>query len=309
MGISIEELGKRYGARWVLRDLTLSVKPGEIVGLLGPNGAGKSTTMKILTGILTPNAGRAAVNGTDVTDLRSAWRQGIGYLPEHNPLYAELYVREYLRYVARIYRVDSVSKAVERAVAITGLAPELHQRIGHLSKGYRQRVGLAAALLHDPETLVLDEPTSGLDPNQIVEIRQAIREVGQTKAILLSSHIMQEVESMCDRVVIMNHGRLVAEGRTGEVMGRAAGNVVVVGFAESVEKQLIESWFPGKRVESLPSDEWAIYGVAPREAQLLLFSKAVEFGKPLITLYARQSHLEDVFRALTTTVDVLQEAV
>lgn len=299
MGIVIEELGRRYGARWVLRDLTLSVKPGEIVGLLGPNGAGKSTTMKILTGTLTPNAGRAAVNGTDVTDLRPAWRRGIGYLPEHNPLYTELYVREYLLYVARIYRIEKPKNAVAQAVEITGLQPEQHQRVGHLSKGYRQRVGLAAALLHDPETLILDEPTSGLDPNQIVEIRQAIRNVGQTKAILLSSHIMQEVEAMCDRVAIINHGRLVAEGRTGEVMGRAAGNVVVVGFAESLKEDQLEAWFPGKRVESLPGDEWAIYGVQPREAQLLLFSKAVEINVPILTLYARQSHLEDVFRSLT----------
>lgn len=303
MGIEIEDLGRRYGARWVLRDMSLSVKPGEVVGLLGPNGAGKSTTMKILTGILTPSAGQAMVNGTDVTDLRPAWRRGIGYLPEQNPLYNELYVLEYLRYVARIFRVASIKKAVERAVGITGLAPEQHQRIGHLSKGYRQRVGLAAALLHDPETLVLDEPTSGLDPNQIVEIRQAIREVGQTKAVLLSSHIMQEVEAMCDRVAIVNHGRLVAEGRTVEVMGRGAGNVVVVGFAKGITQQLLESWFPGRQVESLPGDEWAIHGVAARETQLFLFNRAVEMEIPILTLYARQSHLEDVFRALTASSD------
>lgn len=302
MGIAIEGLGCRYGTRWVLREVTLSVRPGQIVGLLGPNGAGKSTTMKILTGILTPSAGRALVNGTDVTDLRPAWRRGIGYLPEHNPLYHELYVLEYLAHVARIYRLESPKKAIERAVAITGLAPEQHQRIGVLSKGYRQRVGLAAALLHDPAVLILDEPTSGLDPNQIVEIRQTIREVGQTKAILLSSHIMQEVEAMCDRVAIVNRGRLVAEGRTADVMGSAAGNTVVVAFAGSVTREEIEGWFPEARVEELPDNEWAIHGVDPTKARLELFQKAVEIGVPLLTLYVRQSHMEDVFRSLTMEV-------
>lgn len=299
MGIEIEDLGRRYGDRWVLRDMSLSVKPGEVVGLLGPNGAGKSTTMKILTGILSPSAGRAIVNGTDVTDLRPAWRKGIGYLPEHNPLYPDLYVREYLMHVARIYRLESPGKEVNRAIELTGLAPEQHQKIGLLSKGYRQRVGLAAALLHNPEVLVLDEPTSGLDPNQIVEIRQVIREVGATKAILLSSHIMQEVEATCDRVAIMNHGKLVAEGRTADVMGSAAGNAVVVAFAGEITKEQIEGWFPGKRVESLPGSEWAIRGVDSMEARLLLFRKAVEMDVPLVTLYERRSHLEDVFHALT----------
>lgn len=300
MGIEIEGLGRRYGTRWVLRNLTLTVRPGEIVGLLGPNGAGKSTTMKILTGILSPTSGKALVNGNDVTDLRPAWRCGVGYLPEHNPLYPDLYVREYLMYVAHIYRLEAPKKEVERAIALTGLTPEQHQRIDLLSKGFRQRVGLAAALLHDPETLILDEPTSGLDPNQILEIRQAIREVGRTKAILLSSHVMQEVEALCDRVAIMNRGGLVAEGKTGDVMLSASENTVVVAFAGAMGKERIESWFPEKEVKPLPNGEWAIHDVDTMGARLLLFQKAVEEGVPIITLYAKRSHLEDVFHTLTS---------
>lgn len=301
MGIETKNLGKRFGAKWALRGLNLQVAPGEIVGLLGPNGAGKSTTMRMLTGYLEPTLGQIAINGTPIADKSTGWKRGLGYLPEQNPLYPDLFVREYLTYVAQIERVSKPRIAVEEAIQTCGLQAERKQKIGRLSKGYKQRVGLAAALLHQPDTLILDEPTNGLDPNQIVEIRQVIRHVGATRAILLSSHIMQEIEALCDRVVIINHGETVAQGPTADIMAGAEQQTIVVGFASSVDPNVLASWIPQAKVERGPNNEFTILQPKGADLRETIFKKSAEAGYPLITLYKRNSHLEDVFRALTVS--------
>ena len=209
--IEVKDISKLYGEQRALDHVSLTVQPGEIVGLLGPNGAGKSTLMKILTCFIPPTEGEASVCGHSIFDDTLAVRRCIGYLPEHNPLYLDMYVREYLRFAAGLSGVKHVDQRVAEMIELTGLTPEANKRIGQLSKGYRQRVGLAQALIHDPQVLILDEPTTGLDPNQLEFIRDVIRRSGKDKAVLLSTHIMQEVEAMCSRAVIINQGRIVAD--------------------------------------------------------------------------------------------------
>lgn len=209
--IQVEHITKIYDNQRVLNDVSFSVKEGEVVGLLGPNGAGKSTLMKILTCYIPPTEGEATICGHSIYDDPLAVRRAIGYLPEHNPLYLDMYVREFLRFAAGIHGMDNVDDRVEAMIARVGLTPESNKRIGQLSKGYRQRVGLAQALIHDPQVLILDEPTTGLDPNQLEEIRDVIRQAGKSKVVLLSTHIMQEVEAMCSRAIIINHGTLVSD--------------------------------------------------------------------------------------------------
>ncbi len=217
MSIEVKNITKNYGAQKALDNVSFSVKNGEIVGFLGPNGAGKSTLMKILTTYITSDEGSASVNGNDVVTSQKEVQKSVGYLPEHNPLYLDLYVREYLAFNADVYKVDK--SRIEEVIQLTGLTPESHKKIGQLSKGYRQRVGLATALLHNPEVLILDEPTTGLDPNQLVEIRQVIKNVGKDKTVFLSTHIMQEVEAICDRIIIIHHGKIVADQKISEIKG------------------------------------------------------------------------------------------
>ncbi|MDR2449160.1 MAG: ATP-binding cassette domain-containing protein [Prevotellaceae bacterium] len=215
MPVTIQHVSKLYGAQTALHDVSLDIPKGQVVGLLGPNGAGKSTLMKILTGYLPADTGKAIVNGFNIAEQPLAARRGIGYLPEHNPVYPDLYVREYLELMGRLQGLGrKAKKRAAEVIALTGITPEQHKKIGRLSKGYRQRVGLAQALLHEPETLILDEPTSGLDPNQISDIRQLIRALGHDHTVLLSTHIMQEVEAMCSRIVIINRGNIVFDKPT-----------------------------------------------------------------------------------------------
>lgn len=211
MSIEVKELFKQYDGQKAVDRISFSAKKGEIVGFLGPNGAGKSTTMKMITGYLQPDGGTAMVGGMDVNIHPLAVKQKTGYLPEANPLYPDMYVKEYLAFIAGVHQVKNPKQAIEQVIALTGLSAESRKKIGQLSKGYKQRVGLAAALIHDPEVLVLDEPTSGLDPNQIIEIRNVIKEQGRNKTVLFSSHILQEVEAICDRVIIINKGSIVAD--------------------------------------------------------------------------------------------------
>ena len=211
MSIAVHDVEKRFGEQRALKGVTLSLEKGEVVGLLGPNGAGKSTLMRLVTGYLPPTSGRIEVCGFDVMDEPLETKRRVGYLPEHNPLHEEMYVREYLRFVAGVHGVANRNERVDAVLAEVGLTPEVHKQIGQLSKGYRQRVGLAQALIHDPEVLILDEPTSGLDPNQLVDIRTLIRRLGQDRTVILSTHIMQEVEAMCDRVVLIRLGEIVAD--------------------------------------------------------------------------------------------------
>jgi ABC-2 type transport system ATP-binding protein len=211
VSILVSHLSKRYGSQWAVNDLSFEIPTGEIVGFLGPNGAGKSTTMKILTGYIPATAGEAMVCGFNLNTDSLSVRQRVGYLPEHNPLYLDMFVTEYLSFSAGMANVKKVKDAVEKVIDLTQLTPERNKKIGQLSKGYRQRVGLAQALIHDPEVLILDEPTSGLDPNQVVEMRTVIKNLGKDKTVLLSTHIMQEVEAMCSRVILLNKGKIVAD--------------------------------------------------------------------------------------------------
>lgn len=211
MSIQVNHLSKRYGSQWAVNDLSFEIPTGEIVGFLGPNGAGKSTTMKILTGYIPASSGEAVVCGFNLNTDSLTVRKRVGYLPEHNPLYLDMYVTEYLQFSAGMAGVSQIKSAVEKAIDLTQLSPERNKKIGQLSKGYRQRVGLAQALIHDPEVLILDEPTSGLDPNQVVEMRNVIKNLGKNKTVLLSTHIMQEVEAMCSRVILLNHGKIIAD--------------------------------------------------------------------------------------------------
>ena len=298
--LAISHLSKRFGRQWAVHDLNLEVPNGVILGLLGPNGAGKTTTMRMLTGYLPPTEGEAWVAGQRVDADSVAWKSNLGYLSERNPLPDDLYVREYLAYTARLYRLKENRRCVDRALSLTGLSHMASRKIAVLSKGYRQRVGLAAALIHSPKVLILDEPTNGLDPNQIAEIREVIRTVGSETTVLLSTHIMQEVEALCDSVAIIHSGALVAQGTTAEVLASGSEEAVVVGFATPVDKSRIEALVPGCRVLAQPSGEWLLqgYGGTP-DCRAQLVRICSERQLPLSSIYARHSRLEEVFHALT----------
>lgn len=297
--IRIQSLCKHFGNRQVLDNLSLEVANGQIMGLLGPNGAGKSTTMRILTGAIAPTSGEVYVNGLSVTGDDGAWRAKLGYLPEQNPLYAELYTHEYLYHVAHLYGLKDAKKRVLEVSELTGLTEMRNRRIKILSKGYKQRVGLAAALIADPETLILDEATNGLDPNQIVEIRNVIKEVGKQKAVLFSTHIMQEVEALCDSVAIIREGKLVAVGSTQELMASRDRRTYVVGFVSSPTPEELHQWCVGATISQEANGDWLIRTSSNEDLRPVLFHQASAHGYTLHTLYQRASHLEEVFRTLT----------
>src|SRR6187431_1152498 len=240
MSIEVKNLLKVYGEQKAVNDISFKVGKGEIVGFLGPNGAGKSTTMKIITGYLEKTSGEAYVCGMNVADQPLETKKKIGYLPELNALYYDMYVREYLSFVAELHKIKDQKSKVESVIELTGLSIESKKRIGQLSKGYKQRVGLAAALIHDPEVLILDEPTSGLDPNQIIEIREVIKTLGKNKTVLFSSHILQEVEAICDRVIIINKGQIVADDQLNKLQAQHGESVVIVKFKEDVNESVLQ---------------------------------------------------------------------
>ena len=301
MSIIVSGLQKRYGTQLAVNDVSFTLQKGEIVGFLGPNGAGKSTTLKMITGYVKPDAGSISVEGMLVQDHPLAVRKKIGYLPEANPLYYDMYVREYLYFMAGVHKIEEPGDAVERVIQLTGLSKEAHKKNGQLSKGYKQRVGLAAALVHNPPVLILDEPTSGLDPNQIIEIREVIRRLGEDKTILFSSHILQEVEAICDRVLILNLGCLVADNRLQQL--QASGNdehVVEVHIKEAVPTA---DWneIPGIiKVTSAGSGKYQLHTHQPEAVSKALLQWTVAKGYTLISFKTEQASLEDVFRNLTT---------
>src|SRR3954452_4814141 len=258
MSLEVSHLLKIYGTQKAVNDVSFRIGKGEIVGFLGPNGAGKSTTMKMITGYLQPDGGRAIVCGIDTVTDPLAVKKKIGYLPEANPLYYDMYVKEYLQFVAGVHGLKGIKEAVNRVITLTGLTPESTKKIGQLSKGYKQRVGLAAALIHDPEVLILDEPTSGLDPNQIIEIRNVIKEQGKNKLVLFSSHILQEVEAICDRIIIINKGKLVADDRLSKLQQRSSTNIVKVSFKEPLEAEWLKRINGVKSVEKTDMYSWSI---------------------------------------------------
>ena len=301
MSIQVNRITKTYGEQKALDEVSFEVRSGQVVGFLGPNGAGKSTMMKIITCFIPQTSGTVSVCGYDVTEQSIDVRKKVGYLPEHNPLYPEMYVKEYLDFVAGVYRMNgNRKKRIEEMVELTGLQVEQKKKIGALSKGYRQRVGLAQAMIHDPEVLILDEPTSGLDPNQLVEIRELIKNIGKEKTVMLSTHIMQEVEAICDQVIIVNKGKIVANETT-EVIQQRSGNenIVIVEFDRDVERIKISS-IPGvKRVMLVRGNIWKIYSSTSEDLRPDIFNFAVENQLMVLSLQKEEQSLEEVFHQLT----------
>lgn len=301
MSIEVTQLLKQYGEQKAVNGVSFTVNKGEIVGFLGPNGAGKSTTMKIITGYLQADGGKALVCGLDVASHPIEVKKKIGYLPEANPLYPDMYVREYLAFVAGIHQLENVKAAVEKVITLTGLTVESKKKIGQLSKGYKQRVGLAAALIHEPEVLILDEPTSGLDPNQIIEIRNVIKQQGQNKTVLFSSHILQEVEAICDRVIIINKGNIVADDRLVNLQkGKGERHLVSVQFGETVSRSLLETLTDISRLAEQETGYWQLETANPESVKKQLLSLAVANNLNIVSLQSEGHSLEQVFRTLTT---------
>ncbi len=300
MSISITEVDKYFGRQKALDNVSFEVPAGQVVGFLGPNGAGKTTMMKIITGYLPPSKGEVKVCNYSITTNHSEIRRRIGYLPEHNPLYTDMYITEYLSFVAQIHKLNNSKKRVEEIIELTGLTPERHKKIETLSKGYRQRVGLAQALLPDPEVLILDEPTSGLDPNQIVEVRNLIKKLGKEKTVLLSTHIMQEVKAICERVVIINKGKLVADETPSEIeKGLKKGSTQI--FAEFNGPLPPEKINAIQGVQSVQPHKngWLVTTKSDKDIRPDLFKLAVENNLILLTLTVEQDSLEKIFQSLT----------
>ena len=296
MSIEVKDISKIYGEQKALNSVSFSIKPAEIVGFLGPNGAGKSTMMKILTTYINPTEGSATVNNFHVLKEKQKVQKSVGYLPEHNPLYTELYVREYLNFNANIYKVNK--QRIEEVIEMTGLKPEAHKKIGQLSKGYRQRVGLANALLHNPEILILDEPTTGLDPNQLIDIRQLIKSMGKEKTVFLSTHIMQEVEAMCDRVIIINKGEIVADKYLTELRDDKE-QIVVVEFDYRVEDAFLLKL---PKVSSVKNTSGFIYDITfstKDDMRSHVFDFAHDNDLKILQLNQKNTSLESLFQELT----------
>jgi len=296
MSIEVSNISKSYGAQKALDNVSFSIQKGEIVGFLGPNGAGKSTLMKILTTYINADEGTASVNGNDVNEQQKAVQQSVGYLPEHNPLYLDLFVREYLSFNADVYKVKK--SRIEEVIQLTGLSPESHKKIGQLSKGYRQRVGLANALLHNPDVLILDEPTTGLDPNQLVEIRNVIKNVGKDKTVFLSTHIMQEVEAICDRVIIINNGKIVTDKKLDNLKTEKE-QVIEVEFDFKVEEQLIAKLPQLISYKNIHDMTWELVFQTDTDMRPVVFDFASANGLRTLQLNQKNRNLEEVFREMT----------
>src|SRR5690554_5043351 len=300
MSIEVANITKIYGAQKALNAITFSIKKGEVVGFLGPNGAGKSTLMKILTTYFPPTEGEAKVNGFCVKQQSREVQKSIGYLPEHNPLYLDMYVREYLRFQAAIYKVSK--SEIENIITRTGLTPEAHKKIGALSKGYRQRVGLAAALLHNPDVLILDEPTTGLDPNQLIEIRELIKNSGKDKTVFLSTHIMQEVEAICDRVIIINKGKIVADEKMASLK-KGQLQIVEVEFDFRVEMEALQQLPKLKNVENTHDFIYELTFDSQTDMRPVVFDFAHDNGLKILELRQKIKNLEALFREITAATE------
>ena len=300
MSIEVKNLFKYYGDQAAVKDISFNVNRGEIVGFLGPNGAGKSTTMKVITGYISASSGTVMVCGKPVTVDSLDTRQVIGYLPENNPLYLDMYVKEYLAFVAKIYKVKNVKERVQEMIKLVGLEVEQKKKIGALSKGYRQRVGLAQAIIHDPEVLILDEPTSGLDPNQLAEIRDLIKKIGKEKTVMLSTHIMQEVEAICDRIVIINKGEIVADDKAGDLQARAQVQTVYVEFEGKVLRNELKKIERVSKVEQV-GDHWLLESNEADDLRKKISQFAQENNLLILTLRKEEKSLEEVFKSLTNS--------
>lgn len=301
MSIKVASLTKLYDTQKAVNGISFEIKKGEIAGFLGPNGAGKSTTMKMITGYLPATSGVASVCGFDVAVSPMEVRRRVGYLPEANPLYFEMYVREYLEFSAGIHKLGAgKGKRIEEMIGLTGLGKEAHKKIGALSKGYKQRVGLVQAMLHNPEVLILDEPTSGLDPNQIVEIRELIKNIGADKTVLLSTHIMQEVQAMCSRVIIINNGQIVADDSIQHLQQvNTRQDVLIVTIGQSVDQAAFSAMKNAKRAEHLGDNKWKLVTEDPDSMRREVMQWALDKNISISAMQAETETLEDVFRTLT----------
>ncbi len=299
MSIEVKNLSKFYGEQAAVNDISFSIKKGEIVGFLGPNGAGKSTTMKILTGFIPSTKGQVQICGMEVDVDALETRKKIGYLPENNPLYLDMYVREYLEFVGNIYKVPNLKQRVNEMIQQVGLEVEQNKKIGMLSKGYRQRVGLAQAIIHDPEVLILDEPTTGLDPNQLVEIRELIKRIGKSKTVMLSTHIMQEVSAICDRVIIIKQGKIVADDKAEDLQFEENKQVVYVEFEGDFSKNQLKKMSGITTVENVGENSWLIESDNSLDLRKFIAQFAQKNNLLVLTLRKEEKTLEEVFKELT----------
>ncbi len=300
MSIEISHLTKLYGEQKALDDINLSIHKGEITGLLGPNGAGKSTLMKIITCFIPQTCGELWVEGLNIKDNSLEIRKKLGYLPENNPLYPEMYIKEYLAFIAGIYKIRNFQSKIDEIIEITGLAPEIHKTIGKLSKGFRQRVGLAQALLNDPSVLILDEPTSGLDPNQLVEIREVIKKAGRQKTVIMSTHIMQEVEAVCDRVIIINKGKIVADDKTENLSRYTGGSrIIQVEFDKKADLLSLKGSVGVLKVHQ-EGPRCLIFSKGEVDIRAAIFKYAVDHDLTVLSMSENQRSLENIFREITS---------
>lgn len=302
MSIEVKKLSKYYQEQLALDEVSFKVNSGEIVGFLGPNGAGKSTTMKIISCFIKPSSGNVLVNGVSIHEDEIAVKNKIGYLPENNPLYEDMYVKESIAFIAQIHKVDNVINSVEEVIEKVGLSKEAHKKIGQLSKGYQQRVGIAQAIVHDPEVLILDEPTSGLDPNQLEDIRVLIKELGKNKTVILSTHIMQEVESICDRIVVINNGKIVAdrnlEKNSETPTNNAKEQLVLVEFENKIDIKHLKKYFPDTKIEK-KDKKWLFQYSGKKDLRKLISKYAQENEILILEIKKHTDTLEDLFKKLT----------
>jgi ABC-2 type transport system ATP-binding protein len=303
VSVIVERLSKIYGEQKAVDEISFKAEPGKILGFLGPNGAGKSTTMKIITCFIPASSGKVTVCGFDTNSDSLEVRKRIGYLPEHNPLYLDMYVKEYLAFVAGLHDLKNPKDRIQEMIALTGLEREQHKKIGQLSKGYRQRVGLAQAMIHNPDVLILDEPTSGLDPNQLSEIRKLIKQIGQQKTVILSTHIMQEVEAICDQVVIINKGKIVANDDTKNLQNHVAGEYVFrVEFDKFIDQNKMESIAGVKKANKVSDTIWLLSTSNEEAVRTAIFEFAVKNSLVMLSIQKEEEKLEDVFRRLTKKI-------
>ena len=301
MGIEVKNLSKAYGSQMALNNVSFKINDGEIVGFLGPNGAGKSTTMKIICCYLNPTSGEVLVNNYSIKTKPTAIKSNIGYLPENNPLYEDMYVKEFLKFIAGIHKIEDKTKAVEEVIQRVGLSKEAHKKISQLSKGYQQRVGIAQAIIHDPKVLILDEPTSGLDPNQLDEIRFLIKELGKNKTVMLSTHIMQEVESICDRIVVINNGKIVADQNLEEktnIKDLPKEQILLVEFDQELKINALKKSFPKTKIDK-KDHVWIFSHNGKGDLRKTISKYAQKNNILILEMKAHNDKLEDLFKKLT----------
>ena len=304
MSIQVTNLTKNYGTQKAVNNISFTIGKGEIVGFLGPNGAGKSTTMKMITGYLAADGGSAAICNEAVDTERLSIKKKIGYLPEANPLYADMYVREYLEFIAGIHQIEAPQNKIEQTIARVGLSLEANKKISQLSKGYKQRVGLAAALIHDPEVLILDEPTAGLDPNQIIEIRELIKTFGKDKTVLFSSHILQEVQAICDRVIIINRGVIVADDSLSNLQKSTNGQqTILINFKENIAFELLGQLKDISKIEAVENNGFKLFTTNAESVRKQLLELSLKNNLNIVSLQSESNSLEEIFRTLTSPIN------